>query len=488
MKLYELGLKEAAAKIKAGEITSVELTTAILDRIETRNEALGAYVTICREKALEMAKASDERVKGGNPRLLEGVPLGIKDLYCTQGVLTTACSKILENFIPPYESTVTQNLWNSGAVLLGKLNMDEFAMGSTNQTSKFYPAHNPWDLTRTPGGSSGGSSAAVADYLCLGATGSDTGGSIRQPAAFTGIVGLKPTYGRCSRYGMVAFASSLDQAGPMARNVEDTALMFRAMSGFDEKDSTSADRAIENYDEKLNELDISGLKIGLPKEYFLDSLSAEVKNVVTQAVKRFEEKGATVVEISLPHTEYAVPTYYIVAPAEAAANLSRYDGMRYGVRIEGANLAETYQNSRSAGFGDEVKRRIMVGNYTLSSGYYDAYYTKAQKVRAQIAQDFDEAFEQVDVIFTPTTPTPSFKLDEKPSDPVEIYLSDTFTAPVNLAGLPAISVPAGTMDVDGVTLPLGLQIIGPAFSERTLLRAAFAHEQMAGFKPLAASE
>ncbi|MAI07400.1 MAG: Asp-tRNA(Asn)/Glu-tRNA(Gln) amidotransferase GatCAB subunit A [Magnetococcales bacterium] len=486
MELYELGLKEAANKIKNREITSVELTKALLDRIEERNGEINAYVTVDRDHALKMAEESDKRIREGNPRLIEGVPLGIKDLFCTKDVRTTACSHILDNFVPPYESTVTENLWKAGGVLLGKTNMDEFAMGSSNETSYFGPVKNPWDLTRTPGGSSGGSAAAVADYQCPVATGSDTGGSIRQPASFSGIVGIKPTYGRCSRFGMVAFASSLDQAGVFARNVEDAALMLRCMSGYDPKDSTSADRPIENYDEKLDQLEIKGMKIGLPKEYFIEGLDPTVKQIIDDAIKNFTDKGAEVVEISLPHTKYAVPAYYIVAPAEAAANLARYDGMRYGLRVEGDNLMDTYMKTRTEGFGTEVKRRIMIGNYTLSSGYYDAYYTKAQRVRALITKDFEEAFKEVDFIFTPTTPTPAFKIGGKVDDPVQMYLNDIFTVATNLAGLPGISVPAGKMDYEGANLPVGLQIIGPAFSEQNLLNAAYAHEKMTNFELLKA--
>lgn len=488
MELFELGLKDSAEKIKNREISSVELTKSLLDRIEDRNAEINAFVTVDREKTLSMAEASDKRVKEGNPRLIEGVPLAIKDLFCTKGMRTTACSNILNNFVPPYESTVTENLWRAGGVLLGKTNMDEFAMGSANETSYFGEVKNPWDLTRTPGGSSGGSAAAVADYQCSVATGSDTGGSIRQPASFTGTVGIKPTYGRCSRWGMVAFASSLDQAGAFARNVEDAALMLRCMSGYDEKDSTSADRPIENYDEKLDQFDMKGLKIGLPKEYFVDGLDLTIKALVDKAVKNFTDQGAEVVEISLPHTKYAVPAYYIVAPAEAAANLARYDGMRYGLRVEGDNLMDTYMKTRTAGFGDEVKRRIMIGNYTLSSGYYDAYYTKAQRVRALITKDFTEAFEKVDLIFTPTTPTPAFTLGNKVEDPVQMYLNDIFTVATSLAGLPGISVPAGMVDYEGKSLPVGVQMIGPAFSERKLLRAAYAHEQMTKFVPLTAQK
>lgn len=487
MELFELGLKEAADKIKNKEISSVELTKSLLDRVESRNGEINAYVTVDREHTLSMAESSDKRIKDGNPRLIEGVPLGIKDLFCTKGVRTTACSHILDGFVPPYESTVTNNLWRAGGVLLGKTNMDEFAMGASNETSYFGSVKNPWDITRTPGGSSGGSAAAVADYQCPASTGSDTGGSIRQPASMTGIVGIKPTYGRCSRFGMVAFASSLDQAGAFARNVEDAALLLRSMSGYDEKDSTSADRPIENYDEKLDQFDIKGLKIGLPREYFVEGLDPKVKEIVEASIKRFTDQGAEVVEISLPHTKYAVPAYYIVAPAEAAANLARYDGMRYGLRVEGENLMDTYMKTRTEGFGTEVKRRIMIGNYTLSSGYYDAYYTKAQRVRALISKDFEEAFEKVDVIMTPTAPTPAFKIGTKVDDPVQMYLSDIFTVATSLAGLPGISVPAGKMTFEGAHLPVGLQMIGPAFSERALLRTAYAHEQMTKFEPLKAT-
>lgn len=481
MELYELGLKEAAQKIKNREISSVELTKSYLERIEKRNPALNAYVTICADKALEMAEASDKRVKAGNPRLIEGVPLGIKDLFCTKGVQTTASSHMLEGFIPPFESTVTQNLWNAGGVMLGKTNMDEFAMGSSTETSYFGITKNPWDETRTPGGSSGGSAAAVADYLCAAATGSDTGGSIRQPSAFTGLVGIKPTYGRCSRWGMVAFASSLDQAGPMARNVEDAALMLRCMAGYDPKDSTSADRPLNDYDEHLEGLDMKALRIGLPEEYFIEGLDPVIKAHIDEAVKRFEDQGATVKKISLPHTKYAVPAYYIVAPAEAASNLSRYDGMRYGLRVEGKDLIDTYCKTRSAGFGDEVKRRIMIGNYTLSSGYYDAYYTKAQKVRALIAQDFNNVFEEVDVIITPTTPTAAFTLGGKITDPIAMYLNDVFTTPASLAGLPGISVPVSCIKEGDVDLPIGMQILAKPFNLQMAMQVAYAHEKMSGF-------
>ncbi len=478
MSLMTLGLKEAALKIKNREITSQELTKDYLERINQRNQEIGAFITVCADKAMEMAKQSDARIQSGNAGIIEGVPLGIKDLFCTKGVKTTAASHILENFVPPYESTVTTNLWNAGGVLLGKTNLDEFAMGSSNETSFFGNVGNPWDASTTPGGSSGGSAAAVADFMCAGATGTDTGGSIRQPASLTGIVGLKPTYGRCSRYGTVAFASSLDQAGPMARSVEDAALMLRAMAGHDHLDSTSADVAVPAFDENLEGLPLKGLRIGLPKEYFIDGLDADVRKIIDESVKRFTDQGAIIKDISLPHTKYAMPTYYIIAPAEAASNLSRYDGMRYGLRVEGENLADTYQKTRSEGFGWEVKRRIMVGNYTLSSGYYDAYYIKAQKVRALIAADFANVFKEVDVIFTPTTTNTAFPLGGKIKDPIQMYLNDVFTVATSLAGLPGISVPAGL--VNG--MPVGLQIIGQSFMEEKMLQVAWAHEKMCGFE------
>ena len=481
--LVKLGLKEAADKIKAREISSVELTKACLERVNARNEEINAFITVCDEQALQMAEASDQRVKDGKGRLIEGVPLGIKDLFCTQGVLTTAASHILDGFVPAYESTVTTNLWQNGGVLLGKCNLDEFAMGGSNETSYYGKVRNPWDTTRVPGGSSGGSAAAVADFQCPGTTGTDTGGSIRQPASLTGIVGIKPTYGRCSRFGIVAFASSLDQAGAFGRSVTDAALLLRAMSGYDPKDSTSADVPIRGFDEGLEDFDLKGLKVGLPKEYFIDGLDPRIKSIVMASAQRLEAQGAEIVEVSLPHTEYGPPTYYIVAPAEAAANLSRYDGMRFGLRVEGENLLDTYQKTRSAGFGREVKRRIMIGNYTLSSGYYDAYYTKAQKVRQLIAQDFVNVFKEVDVLLTPTAPTPAFKHGAV-SDPVEMYLGDVFTIPTSLAGLPGISVPAGTVEEDGKKLPVGVQFIGKAFQEKELLQVARAYEQLTEFEPL----
>lgn len=486
--LISLGLKEAASKIKSRDISAVELAKAYLNRIEERNEAINAYITVTGDEALAMAAESDKRVKEGKARLLEGVPLGVKDLFCTQGVLTTAGSHILDGFVPHYESFVTNNLWHMGATMLGKLNLDQFGMGTSNENSHYGPVRNPWDTARTPGGSSGGTSAAVADFQCAAALGTDTGGSCRQPAAFTGTVGLKPTYGRCSRWGVVAYASSLDCPSLIGRSTEDVALLLRGMAGHDVNDSTSADMPIENYDEKLDELPLKGLRIGLPKEYFIEGLDPNIKVLIEEAASRFEAQGAIVKEISLPHTTYGLAAYYIITPAEAATNLARYDGMRYGLRVEGDNLAETYKQTRSQGFGDEVKRRIMIGNYALSSGYYDAYYSQAQKVRALIKQDFMNAFEEVDVIFTPTTPTPAFKIGEKINDPIQLYLADAFTVSAPLAGVPALSVPAGTIMYEGQKLPVGLQIIGKHFAERQLLQVAYAHEQLTKFQPLMVEE
>ncbi|HEX2859472.1 MAG TPA: Asp-tRNA(Asn)/Glu-tRNA(Gln) amidotransferase subunit GatA [Alphaproteobacteria bacterium] len=472
--ILQLTATEALKKLANKEVSSVELTQATLSRIEKRKH-LNAFITVTAEHALKQAAEADKKIAAGEKGALLGLPLGVKDLFCTEGILTTAASHILDGFKPTYESTVTAKLWQAGAVGVGKLNMDEFAMGGSGETSYYGATKNPWDESLVPGGSSSGSAAAVADYQCFGATGSDTGGSIRQPAAYTGLVGIKPTYGRCSRWGMVAFASSLDQAGMFARTVEDAALMLHTMSGHDAKDSTSANLPVPNWSEGLKTLSLKGLKIGLPKEYFIEGLNPAIKQLVMDAVKRFEAEGAEVVDISLPHTAAAPSTYYIVAPAEASSNLSRYDGMRFGLRVEGKNLMETYTNTRTAGFGAEVKRRIMVGNYTLSSGYYDAYYTKAMKVRSLIARDFDEAFKKVDVIFSPTAPTPAFKIGEKTADPVAMYLNDVFTIPTSMAGLPGLSVGAGL--VDG--LPVGLQIIGKRFDEGKILQVAYAHEQLA---------
>jgi aspartyl-tRNA(Asn)/glutamyl-tRNA(Gln) amidotransferase subunit A len=435
-----------------------------------------------------MADASDKRLAKGEAGWLEGIPLAIKDLFCTEGVRTTAASKILGNFIPPYESTVTANLWRQGAVMLGKTNLDEFAMGSSNMTSAFGPVESPWrrkgdNRKLVPGGSSGGSAAAVAARAALGAIGTDTGGSIRQPGALSGIIGMKPTYGRCSRWGVVAFASSLDQPGPMTRTVRDCAILLRAMAGHDHKDSTSVPRPVPDYEKALNG-NIRGLKIGIPKEYRIDGMPPEIETLWQQGIAWMKAAGCELRDISLPHTKYALPAYYIVAPAEASSNLARYDGVRYGLRVEGENLIDMYERTRGAGFGAEVRRRVLIGTYVLSAGYYDAYYIKAQKVRARIAEDFEKAYREVDLILTPATPGPAFAIGEKMDDPIAMYLNDVFTVPVNLSGLPGISVPAG-LTADG--LPLGLQLIGRAFDEETLLRAADVLEKAAGFKALPAT-
>lgn len=479
--LTKLTLAAARDALKKKEVTSAELTGAYLKEMEAAT-VLNAYVTVTADKALDMANASDERLAKGEGGALEGVPLGVKDLFNTKNVRTTAASRMLENFVPPYESTVTANLWREGAVMLGKLNCDEFAMGSSNETSYFGSVVNPWrrkgsDAKLVPGGSSGGSSAAVAARLCAAATATDTGGSIRQPAAFTGTVGLKPTYGRCSRWGIVAFASSLDQAGPITRNVRDAAIMLGAMAGHDEKDTTSVDRPVPDYEAALAQ-GIKGLRIGIPKEYRVEGMPAEIDALWSRGIEWLKAAGATITEVSLPHTKYALPTYYIVAPAECSSNLARYDGVRYGLRVEGRDITEMYENTRAAGFGPEVKRRVLMGTYVLSAGYYDAYYLKAQKVRTLIARDFTEAFADVDLLLTPTAPSAAFGIGEKTDDLLSMYLNDVFTVTVNLAGLPGISVPAG-LSAEG--LPLGLQLIGRPFEEEVLLRAARAVEEAADF-------
>jgi aspartyl-tRNA(Asn)/glutamyl-tRNA(Gln) amidotransferase subunit A len=486
--LTRLTISQAREKLRAREISAVELTDAYLAAIDAANEALNAYVTVTHDKARDMARASDARIASGQGGALEGIPLGIKDLFATEGVHTQACSHVLDGFRPRYESTVTSNLWADGAVMLGKLNMDEFAMGSSNETSWYGPVKNPWRATgsnadRVPGGSSGGSAAAVAAFLCAGATATDTGGSIRQPAAFTGTVGIKPTYGRCSRWGIIAYASSLDQAGPIARDVRDAAILLKSMASVDEKDTTSVDRPVPDYEAALGQ-SVKGLKVGIPKEYRVEGMPQEVEALWQQGIAWLKEAGAEIVDISLPHTRYALPTYYIISPAEASSNLARYDGVRYGLRVPGKDIVEMYENTRAAGFGDEVKRRIMIGTYVLSAGYYDAYYLKAQKVRTLIKKDFDDAFAAgVDVILTPATPSAAFGIADKEmaSDPVKMYLNDIFTVTVNMAGLPGISVPAG-LDAQG--LPLGLQLIGRPFDEETLFRTAHAIELAAGtFQP-----
>lgn len=481
--LTRLTLAGALAKLETKEISSRELTQAFVDALAAANPAINAYVVETPDKAFAMADASDARRARGEAGALDGAPLGIKDLYCTKGVRTTACSGILGEFTPTYESTVTQNLWDAGAVMLGKLNMDEFAMGSSNETSRFGPVANPWrrndgaNAMLTPGGSSGGSAAAVAADLCLGATASDTGGSIRQPAAFTGTVGIKPTYGRASRYGMVAFASSLDQAGPIAKTVEDAAILLNVMCSHDPKDSTSLPVETPDWRGDVSK-SVKGMRIGIPKEYRIDGMPSEIEALWQQGIDWLKAEGAEIVDVSLPHTKYALPAYYIVAPAEASSNLARYDGMRYGARISGSDLTATYEATRANGFGAEVQRRLMIGTYVLSSGYYDAYYLRAQKVRTRILQDFEQAFGKVDALLTPATPSAAFAYGEKSDDPVSMYLNDVFTVTANLAGLPGIAVPAA---IDGQGLPLGLQVIGKALDEAACFRVAGAIERAAGF-------
>ncbi|KPD12264.1 Asp-tRNA(Asn)/Glu-tRNA(Gln) amidotransferase subunit GatA [Phaeobacter sp. 11ANDIMAR09] len=484
--LNKLGLSEARDALRKGETTSVELTQACLTAID-KADALNAFVHKTPEIALERAAAADARLKHGEAPAMCGLPVGIKDLFCTKGVASQAASKILDGFVPEYESTVSQQLADNGAVMLGKLNMDEFAMGSSNETSTYGNAVSPWRRSTeatplTPGGSSGGSAAAVAADLCLAATGTDTGGSIRQPAAFTGTVGIKPTYGRCSRWGVVAFASSLDQAGPMTKSVRDAAIMLEAMSGHDPKDSTSADLAVPNFEAMLTG-DIRGKKIGIPKEYHMEGMPAEIEKLWAEGTAMLKAAGAEIVDISLPHTKYALPAYYVIAPAEASSNLARYDGVRYGNRATleaGDGITEMYEKTRAQGFGDEVKRRVMVGTYVLSAGFYDAYYNRARRVRSLIKKDFENVFAAgVDAILTPATPSAAFGLGEmSDADPVAMYLLDVFTVTVNLAGLPGIALPAG---LDSQGLPLGLQLIGRPWEEGDLLNTAYALEQSTGF-------
>ena len=483
--LTSLTLAEARDGLADKSFTSLELTDAHLTAIE-KARVLNAFILETPDQARAMAKAADAEIAKGERKPLGGIPLGIKDLFATKDVRTTACSKILGNFVPPYESTVTSQLWRDGAVMLGKLNNDEFAMGSSNETSAFGNVINPWrrdgaqgsGMNLVPGGSSGGSASAVAAGLCLGATATDTGGSIRQPAAFTGTVGIKPTYGRCSRWGIVAFASSLDQAGPIAKTVRDTAILMRAMAGHDPKDTTSVDIAVPDYEKAIGG-SVKGMRIGIPKEYRLDGTPPEIEKLWTQGAEWLKAAGAELVEVSLPHTKYALPAYYIVAPAEASSNLARYDGVRYGERVAGRNIIDMYENTRAAGFGPEVRRRIMIGTYVLSAGYYDAYYLRAQKVRTLIKKDFEDCFAQgVHAILTPATPSAAFGIGEKVgADPIEMYLNDIFTVTVNMAGLPGIAVPAGT---DSQGLPLGLQLIGRPFDEDTLFSLGEVIEQAAG--------
>ena len=473
--ITDLKLVELVDKIKKKELSSTEVTIAFIERSK-KSKKLNAYISENYENAIKKAKIFDQ--KPDFKKKLPGIPIAVKDLFCTKNIRTTAGSKILENFVPTYESTVTQNILDEGGIIIGKLNCDEFAMGSSNETSYFGNVQNPVSENLVPGGSSGGSSSALAAKLTPATIGTDTGGSIRQPASFTGTVGLKPTYGSCSRYGIVAFASSLDQAGPMTHDVKDCSLMLEIMSNYDPKDSTSVEFKRENYLNNLNE-NIKGKKIGIPKEYRVDGMPKEIDELWEKGIKIIKENGGQIIEISLPNTNYALPTYYIVAPAEASSNLARYDGVKYGFRSKGENLIDMYEKTRSEGFGDEVKRRIMIGTYVLSSGYYDAYYLKAQKVRRLIKNDFDEAYKKVDAILTPSTPSSAFKIGEKLNDPVSMYLNDIFTVPINLAGLPAISIPAGH---DKKGYPLGLQVIGKAFDEQSILNIAFALEKNISFK------
>jgi aspartyl-tRNA(Asn)/glutamyl-tRNA(Gln) amidotransferase subunit A len=486
--LTDLTIAQAQKGLRAKQFSAVDLTMAHLQAIEVLNPRLNAYLTVSHAQALEQARAADRALAAGEERALTGIPLAIKDLFCTAGIRTTAGSKILEPFVPPYESTVTANLLRDGAVFLGKANMDEFAMGSSNMTSAYGPVENPWkrrqdaNAVLVPGGSSGGSAAAVAARLAMGATGTDTGGSIRQPASFCGLVGVKPSYGRCSRWGVVAFASSLDHPGPFARTVEDGAILLGSMAGHDPKDSTSAEVGVPDYQAACRR-DVKGLRIGVPREYRSDGMSAEIEALWQQGLSWLREAGAEIVDVSLPHTKYGLATYYIVAPAEASSNLARYDGVRFGTRVEGSDLRDLYERTRATGFGAEVKRRVLIGTYVLSAGYYDAYYLRAQKVRALILKDFTDAFAQVDALLTPTAPSAAFAQGERMDDPITMYLNDVFTVPANLAGVPAISVPAG-LDANG--LPLGLQVIGKPFDEETVFAVSAALERAARFEALPA--
>jgi aspartyl-tRNA(Asn)/glutamyl-tRNA(Gln) amidotransferase subunit A len=482
--LTNLTIGEALKKLENKDISAKELTEAHIAKMD-EFKSLNAFIVETQDKALEMAAASDEKYAKGEQGDLEGIPLGIKDLFCTNGVQTTAASHILEGFVPHYESTVTSKLFADGAVMMGKLNLDEFAMGSANVTSYFGNVINPWkrdgdDTDLVPGGSSGGSSAAVAARMVMGATGTDTGGSIRQPAAFTGIAGIKPTYGRCSRWGVVAFASSLDQPGVFARNVEDCAILLKSSSGHDPKDSTSAKKEVPDFPSLMSG-NVKGLKIGIPKEYRMEGMPEEITKLWEQGMEWLKAEGAEIVDISLPHTKYALPTYYIIAPAECSSNLARYDGVKYGLRVEGENLIDQYERTRAEGFGDEVKRRIMIGTYVLSAGYYDAYYVKAQKLRRLIYNDFQDAFGQVDAILTPTAPSAAFGIGENEDDPIKMYLNDVFTVPTSLAGLPGMSVPAG---LDSKGLPLGLQIIGKPWDEAMVFNVSRALERCANFSAM----
>jgi len=469
----QLTIHEAHRLLKEKKISSIELTKEYLERIKQREPDVHAFVTVTEEKAFQQARRADEMIKAGddiNP--LAGVPLAIKDVICTKGVRTTCSSKMLENFVPPYDATVMEKLNGCGAVMVGKANMDEFAMGSSTENSAFFSTHNPWDLERVPGGSSGGSAVAVAAGEAIGALGSDTGGSIRQPAGFCSVVGLKPTYGRVSRYGLVAFASSLDQIGPLTQDVTDCALMLNAIAGYDKRDSTSVPEPVPDYIRSLK-TDLKGMRFGIPKEYYVEGMQPGVASAMQAAIKKLEELGAALDEVSLPHTRYALAVYYIIAPSEASANLARYDGVKYGFSYKGDTMWESMEKTRENGFGPEVKRRIMLGTYALSAGYYDAWYVKAQKVRTLIRREFDAVFEKYDALITPTSPTVPFKIGERTDDPLAMYLSDICTLPANIAGVPGISIPAGFAD----GLPVGMQIIGKHFSEETILRVAYAYEQ-----------
>lgn len=474
MNISNFTIHELSTRLKNGEISALEATSEMLSQIDTTNPAINSFITITAEQAIADAKLADARISAGNATILTGIPLALKDIFLTEGVLTTCGSHILDNFIPPYSSSVYEKLKEQNVVLLGKLNQDEFAMGSSNESSAFGICRNPWDRDRIPGGSSGGSAAAIAAHQATATLGTDTGGSIRQPASHCSCVGLKPTYGRVSRYGVIAYASSLDQVGPVTRDITDSAIMLRAIAGYDPKDSTSVDTHVPDYQTDIS-AGVKGLKIGLPKEYFISGLHKDVQKAMDDAIALYKTLGAEFVEVSLPHTDYAVATYYLIATAEASSNLARYEGVRFGHRSETAEgLIDMMTKSRSEGFGTEVKRRIMLGTYALSSGYYDAYYVKAQKVRTLIMQDFMKAFNDVDILLTPVAPTPAFKIGEKADDPLQMYLSDIFTIPVNLAGTCAISIPAG-FSAEG--LPIGVQLIGKPFGEETILRAGYAFEQ-----------
>lgn len=488
MELYGLSIHKARTLLEKGELHSVDLTRSVLDRIQSIDERVKAYLTLAGDRAMEQAKEADarwERYRGSgtNAPPLLGIPMAIKDEICTLGVRTTAGSKILGNFVPPYNATVMEKLNDAGGILLGKTNQDEFAMGSSTENSRFFTTRNPWDLARVPGGSSGGSAAAVAADEALFALGTDTGGSVRQPAAFTGTVGVRPTYGRVSRYGVIAFASSLDQVGPITKDVRDAALILQTIAGYDSKEATSVDRPVPDYVAALENVSLKGLRIGVPREYFIEGMQKGVEDAVRAALRVLEDLGATTQPVSLPHTDYALPTYYLLAPAEASANLARYDGVKYGYRAEGSDeMWQVMRETRGDGFGTEVKRRIMLGTYALSTGYYDAYYLKAQKVRTLIKQDFDQAFEQVDVIVGPTSPSVAFRIGEKVDDPLQMYLADVFTLAQALAGIPAISIPCGFSPADpaaatGPALPVGLQIMCRAFEETRMLQVAYAYEQ-----------